>query len=91
MEFFSERGINYNRSGRTMAREPNTETICQFKKSGEVNLTLQQAEEAHKAVRRRGSNIFQIIGSQIAMRLSALRADRPLPPERFLVLISVRG
>jgi hypothetical protein len=27
----------------------------------------------------------------MAVRLSALRADRPLPPGRFLVLISVRG
>jgi hypothetical protein len=27
----------------------------------------------------------------MAVRLSALRADRFLPPERFLVLISVRG
>jgi hypothetical protein len=30
-------------------------------------------------------------GSQIVVRFSALRADRPLFPERFLVLISVRG
>jgi hypothetical protein len=27
----------------------------------------------------------------MAVRLSALRASRPLPPGRFLVLISVRG
>jgi hypothetical protein len=27
----------------------------------------------------------------MAVRLSALRAGRPLPPGRFLVLISVRG
>jgi hypothetical protein len=27
----------------------------------------------------------------MAMRLSALRASRPLPPGRFLVLISARG
>jgi hypothetical protein len=27
----------------------------------------------------------------MAMRLSALRAGRPLPPGRFLILISIRG
>jgi hypothetical protein len=46
--------------------------------------------KAHSVVRRRGSRIFEIIGSQMAVRLLALRAGRPLPPERFLVLISVR-
>jgi hypothetical protein len=30
------------------------------------------------------------MGSQMTVRSSALRASRPLPPERFLVLISVR-
>jgi hypothetical protein len=29
--------------------------------------------------------------SQMVVRLSALRNGHPLPPERFLVLISVRG
>jgi hypothetical protein len=29
--------------------------------------------------------------TQMAVRLSALRASRPLPPGRFLILISVRG
>jgi hypothetical protein len=42
-------------------------------------------------VRRRGFYIFQTIGSQMTVRMSALRAGRPLPPGRFLVLISVRG
>jgi hypothetical protein len=42
-------------------------------------------------VRRRGFHIFYTIGSHMAVRLSALRAGRPLPPGRFLVLISVRG
>jgi hypothetical protein len=42
-------------------------------------------------VRGRGSHIFQTIGAQMVVRLSALRAGRPLLPERFLVLISVRG
>jgi hypothetical protein len=38
-----------------------------------------------------GSYIFQITDSQIAVRLSALSAGRPLPPGRFLILISVTG
>jgi hypothetical protein len=39
----------------------------------------------------RGSHIFWTIGSQMAVRLSALRTDCPLLPARFLVLVSVRG
>jgi hypothetical protein len=35
--------------------------------------------------------IFYTIGSQMAVRLSALSAVRPLHKRRFLVLISVRG
>jgi hypothetical protein len=46
---------------------------------------------AHRVVRRRGSHILLTIGSQMAVRLSALRAGCPLPSERFLMLISVRG
>jgi hypothetical protein len=34
---------------------------------------------------------FQTIGSQMAVKLLALRAGRPLTPRRFLVLISARG
>jgi hypothetical protein len=34
---------------------------------------------------------LQKVGSQMAVRLSALRSGHPLPPGRFLVLISVRG
>jgi hypothetical protein len=41
-------------------------------------------------VRRRGSHILLTVGSQMAMRLSALRAGRPLPSGRFIMLISVR-
>jgi hypothetical protein len=41
-------------------------------------------------VRLLSSHIFYTIGSQMAVT-SALRAGRPLPPGRFLVLISVRG
>jgi hypothetical protein len=46
--------------------------------------------EAHRVVRRRGSHIFQTSGSQMAVRLLALRAGRPLPLRRFLALISIR-
>jgi hypothetical protein len=42
-------------------------------------------------VRRRGSHIFLTVNSQMAVRLSALRAGRFLLPGRFLVLISLRG
>jgi hypothetical protein len=47
--------------------------------------------EAHRDVRRRGFHIFQVIGSQMAVRLSAIGAGRSLPLGRFQVLISVRG
>jgi hypothetical protein len=47
--------------------------------------------EDHRVVRLRGFHIFWTIGSQMAVRLSALRACRPLPPGWFLALISVRG
>jgi hypothetical protein len=57
----------------------------------EVKLSLQEAVEAYRVVRRRGCHIFYTVGSQTAVSLSALRAGRPLPPGRFLVLISVRG
>jgi hypothetical protein len=46
---------------------------------------------AYNFVRRRGSHIFWTVGTQMVVRLSALRAGRPLPPGRFLVLIPVTG
>jgi hypothetical protein len=46
--------------------------------------------KAPRVVRRRDSHIFLTIGSQMAVRLSALRAGRPLTSGRFLVLISVK-
>jgi hypothetical protein len=45
-----------------------------------------------KAVPEKGrgySHIFYIAGPQMVVRLSALSAGLPLPPERFPVLISV--
>jgi hypothetical protein len=39
----------------------------------------------------RGSHILQTIGLQLAVKLSALRAGRPLLPGRFLAIISVSG
>jgi hypothetical protein len=56
-----------------------------------ANLSLQQSVEAHEVLSRRGSHIFYTIASDMAVKLSALRAGRPLPPGIFLVLISVRG
>jgi hypothetical protein len=47
--------------------------------------------ETHRVVRRRGCHIFWTIGSQMAVRFSALRTGRPLPPRRFLAFIIVRG
>jgi hypothetical protein len=52
---------------------------------------LCQAVKAYRSVRDRGYHIFLTIGSQMAVRLSALRGGRHLPPGTFLVLISVRG
>jgi hypothetical protein len=39
--------------------------------------------EAHRVVRLRSFHVFQTIGSQMAVRLSALRAGRPLPTGRY--------
>jgi hypothetical protein len=39
--------------------------------------------EAHRVVRRRGFHIFKTIGSQMVVRLSALRTGRPLPRRKI--------
>jgi hypothetical protein len=46
--------------------------------------------KTHRVVRRRGSQNSQTIGSQMAVRLSASRAGRPLPPGRFISLGPVK-
>jgi hypothetical protein len=57
-----------------------------------AKLSLHQALEAHRVMRRRGSQILQVIGSKMAVRFLALRRSwQPYTPRRFLVLISVRG
>jgi hypothetical protein len=47
------------------------------KKKVKAKLSLLQAVEAHEVLKRRGSHIFWTIGSNMAMRLLALRAVRP--------------
>jgi hypothetical protein len=59
--------------------------------SAEPEGSLPYSQETHRVVIRRGCHIFYTIGSEMALRLSALRAGRHLPPRKFLVLISVRG
>jgi hypothetical protein len=48
-----------------------------------LKLSLLQTVRAHRIVRRRGSHIFQTIGPQMTVKLSALRAGRPLPPKKI--------
>jgi hypothetical protein len=64
--------------------------ICEALKV-KAKLSLWQALQAHRVVRGRGSNVLQTVGSQIAVRLSALHTGRSVSPGRFLVLISIRG
>jgi hypothetical protein len=50
-----------------------------------VKLSLQQAVEAHRVMRCRGSQTV-LDSLQVAVRLSALHAGRALPPGRSLVV-----
>jgi hypothetical protein len=43
-----------------------------------VHTYIQHATEDHKVMKRRDSHIFHTIGSEMAVRLSALRSGRPL-------------
>jgi hypothetical protein len=58
--------------------------MCRFKKGKGIPVAGSEGPYGCE------TSIFWTTGSQMAMR-SALRVDRPLPPRRFLVLISVRG
>jgi hypothetical protein len=60
-----------------------------YHKSTKVKISMFQAVGAHRVVRRRDLHIFYIIGSQMATRISPLRAGRPLSPEGFLVHIYI--
>jgi hypothetical protein len=51
-----------------------------YERQKRVKLFLQQFMEVHRVVRRRGSHTYLTIGSQMAVRLSALRAGRPIAP-----------
>jgi hypothetical protein len=42
-----------------------------------------QSVKVHRVVRRRGSNIFQKIDSQMAVVLSALRTGSPSSPKKI--------
>jgi hypothetical protein len=46
-------------------------------------LSLHPSVEVHILARRRGFQVFQTIGSQMAVRLSTLRANRPLSPKKI--------
>jgi hypothetical protein len=54
-------------------------------------VSLLLSVEAHRVVERRRSHISYTIGSQMAVRMSDLSTDHPIPPGRFLVLIPIRG
>jgi hypothetical protein len=60
----------------------------------DVKMFLKESVDAYKVVRCRGSHIFYTIGSQTAVKLSALRIDHVLSPpsqKDYLIIISVRG
>jgi 4-diphosphocytidyl-2C-methyl-D-erythritol kinase len=46
-------------------------------------VSRQQAVKAHRVMGGRGSHIFYTIRSQMPLRLSAFRAERPLPPGKI--------
>jgi hypothetical protein len=56
-----------------------------------VTISFSQSSERATAARGRVQLVFYTIGSQMAVKLSALLADHIVLPGRFLVLISVRS
>jgi hypothetical protein len=46
-------------------------------------MSLKQVLDAHRALGRRGSHIFYKIGSQMAVKFSALLSGRPLLPMKI--------
>jgi hypothetical protein len=62
--------------GLTRLSSGNLSLVRQKCKGKQVKLTQYQAVEAHRFVRPWGSHIFYTIGSQMAVRLSALRTGR---------------
>jgi hypothetical protein len=76
----------FERNGMRILGPMKENNTCQIKKCKAIPVT---AVEAHRVETLRLAHF--LYSSQMAVRLSALCASRPLPPGRFLVLIFVRG
>jgi hypothetical protein len=48
-----------------------------------LSIAIPVTVKAHGVVKRRGSHIFYLIGSQMVVRLSTLRTGRPLHPRKI--------
>jgi hypothetical protein len=66
-------------------------TLHRRREQSLARIQVQGLAHNHTVGRRRGSHIFLTIGSQMAVRVSALAPAHLTPPGKFLVLISVRG
>jgi hypothetical protein len=65
------------------------DTLHTMNTTQKIKPSVYQAVEAYRVARCRGSNVVHTIGSETAIRLSALLAGRALLLEYLLVLISV--
>jgi hypothetical protein len=66
-------------------RSDELSSVAESHSSSEVNgkdIPVTGREGPH-VLRHRGAHIFYTIGSHMAVRLSVLRAGRPLPPGKF--------